>query len=115
MSRFNLKIIAIVLQLAFTQKLGLGLYLHNWLHTGRSYQGQNTTGPSLDRFQINCTCIDDALMPLVPSTSFELSPPIEYNYTFLSIYHPHVSSSAKIFYALRGPPAQISWINILWF
>jgi hypothetical protein len=105
MYRLKIKIIAIFLILAFTQKLGLGLYLHNWFHENRNYCSQNKEGFTLDQCQVKCTCIEDALMPLTPSANLdEIKSPEKYFSSFSNSYHTPTSSVVKIFYGLRGPP-----------
>ncbi|HLX91823.1 MAG TPA: hypothetical protein VKR32_09080 [Puia sp.] len=103
----KLKVISIFLLLSFTQKLGVGLYLHNWLHDNRNYSKGNKTGPGVDQIQINCACIEDALMPLDPSPStIEIKAPEKYFFSFSNFYHFPTSTVAKLFYGLRGPPAK---------
>jgi len=109
MRRANLRLISFVLILIFTQKLGLGLWLHNWLHEPRvkhSLAIKNNHGPCVEVQPAKCNCIDDSLMPLIRSNPF--------------LYHAHQEHLAAVLLtrysspgarndkkppALRGPPS----------
>jgi hypothetical protein len=103
---FNKKIIAIILIVALFQKLSIGLYLHNWLHKNNTYSARNHGYPVIDRGQIRCTCLEDALMPLIASAKPDgivkqniYSPSVIPRYCFPFI------AAVKAFYSLRGPPS----------
>jgi hypothetical protein len=89
--------------LVFSQKIGGGLYLHNWLHTNTCKQSTQTTGVSVSSY--NCSCIDDFSMPFAEDAE-KVSQPI-------SVIKPEFSSpdkflippSSTIFYSLRAPPS----------
>ena len=108
MQKLNVRIVSFFLILAFSQKMGLELWLHNWLHeTTVTASGAPTQGhkPVLQHQVIKCNCIDDALNPLLESDTVDYkaiqrpSLPI-----FAAIYSSWLSIDAA-FPALRGPPA----------
>ena len=93
--------------LAFTQKLGAGLYLHNWLHEYKNYGSENKTGFAFDEQQVKCTCLDDTLMPLTTSANLnEIKSPEKYFSSFFNSYYTPTTTAVKIFYGLRGPPGK---------
>jgi hypothetical protein len=101
------KITAVFLVLAFTQKLGAGLYLHNWLHAFKNYGSKNKTAAAFDERQILCSCLDDALVPLTPTAGIdEIKIPVRYFSSSPNSYHSPTFSVAKIFCGLRGPPGK---------
>jgi hypothetical protein len=65
MRKWNLQVISFALLLVFTQKLGLGLWLHNWLHESRaihSWAFENGNKACLQLQPVKCSCLDDALI-----------------------------------------------------
>ena len=106
MRRLN-KITAIFLILVFTQKSGLGLYLHNWLHQNKNHAASNPATRAFNTIQQTCSCIDDTLRPLTGSHDIiEIKIPEKYFPTFYDCYYAPILSPTKIFYGLRGPPAK---------
>jgi hypothetical protein len=108
MQKLNVRIVSFFLILAFSQKMGLELWLHNWLHettVAASVSSAHKGRPVLQHLQIRCNCIDDALNPIVESglivynANQQPSIPI-----FAAIYSSWLSVDTA-FPALRGPPA----------
>ncbi len=102
MRKFNLRIIAFLLMLNFSQKLGLELWIHHCLH--QASIATNLKGSTEPQINIKCDCLDEVTMPLTISSSDEnfLSRKnyilfLEHNYTFLS-------SPLNLFSSFRGPP-----------
>jgi hypothetical protein len=99
-----LKSFAIILLLVFSQKIGLGLYLHNWLHTNNCQQslpiGNNVSG-------YTCSCVDDFSMPfagnLEPVTQTISTERVE----FIACHKFLIPFSSTFFHSLRGPPVSI--------
>jgi hypothetical protein len=110
MQKLNVRIVSFFLILAFSQKMGLELWLHNWLHetsvtasVGPTQKGK----PAFQHQRIKCTCIDDALMPLMASATVDYSP---HQQPSISIYATTYTSWLSVdqeFSALRGPPSVI--------
>jgi len=101
-NRLTIKIFAIILLLVFSQKVGGGLYLHNWLHANNCKETQSS---STNVTGYNCSCIDDFSMPFAENAEI-ISQPIplikaEFNPVdkFLTPF------SSKFFYSLRAPPS----------
>jgi hypothetical protein len=110
MRKANLRVISLVLILIFTQKLGLGLWLHNWLHEPRSSQSttiRNNAGPFVELPPVKCNCIEDAIMPLVESKPFVYLAYQQYLLVLHGNAYSDVLSQEKVFSALRGPPSGI--------
>jgi len=97
----KIPVIALLLLLAFAQKLGMLVIMHSKFHTSAQ---QNYTANTTGYYQIQCDCLDEALAPLAKPESFVLPLPaksyVERTFT-TSISYP---SALKIFHSLRAPP-----------
>jgi len=102
MRRRRLQIIAFVLLLAFTQKLGLRVMLHNRYHAAAQ---QNTTGNAASYLKIQCDCLDEALAPLDNAILTELPALAQKPIPLHNNFSIHLSSTLKIYRSLRAPPA----------
>lgn len=98
----KIPLIALLLLLAFSQKLGVVVLMHSKFHT--SAQPSNT-GNTTGYYQIQCDCLDEALAPLAKPDGFVLALP-EKRY-FEPTTTPFISfpSPLKIYHSLRAPPA----------
>jgi hypothetical protein len=104
MRRLHPKIIALVLLLVFSQKMGLRLWMHHWIHESRSLQG--STVPNAASIHLKCDCMDDAMMPLLGSSPIALNVPVQKAIVLPGAYLPPFSAAEKLFYSLKGPPAR---------
>jgi hypothetical protein len=99
--------IALVLILIFSQKLGLELWLHNLFHEFyalHSYSLPSKDSPTLAKQQIKCNCLEDVFMPLLQTDAYLYQAPTRiFTNQLLSWYYP-IISTRKVFSALRGPP-----------
>src|SRR4030095_14643678 len=97
-----LKSFAIVLLLVFSQKVGAGLYLHNWLHLKNCKRASHTTGTTVVGY--TCTCVDDFSVPFaeVPDKVSQVISSIEIE--FSSSHRFLIPLSSPRFFSLRGPP-----------
>lgn len=102
-NRIITNIMALFLMLVFSQKMGMSLYLHNWLHAVKSHS--NTATPvSGQEIKFACGCINDFTVPLTETSFPEITVPFitinrpvaEPVYTFPAVY--------KYFHSLRAPP-----------
>ncbi|OQP49724.1 hypothetical protein A4H97_27925 [Niastella yeongjuensis] len=101
--RIITKLTTILLILVFSQKMGVGLYLHNWLHA--SIQHATSSKPvSGQEIQFACGCINDFNLPFTET----IVPSIEVPVTIVEQSHiiPVFTIPAvfKHFHSLRGPP-----------
>ena len=103
MRRLNVRIVALALVLVFTQKLGLRLWIHHWLHETRSLSA--STNDNVAKLQSSCDCIDDFLVPLAGSAFIELPQPVRQVNVVGTAYIPPFSAAEERFSSLRGPPA----------
>jgi hypothetical protein len=103
--RYNMKVIAFVLVLAFSQRLGLNLWMHRLYHEGpRSHTVSKASIPGLPGWEIRCDCFDDAFMPMDEAYVFELHAP-RIGYLLLeTAYIPGTAYAVVRFPSLRGPP-----------
>ena len=107
MRKANLRVISFFLVLIFSQKLVLGLWLHNWLHesrTDRSSVCMNHGAACFELQRIKCNCIEDALMPLIQSNPLNYQGHQWHLITLLLIEHSAATSHDGLIPALRGPP-----------
>lgn len=102
MFRHYPKMVAAVLLLVFTQKVGLRLWMHDWFHETKL--AQKATTPADARFQVHCDCFDEAMMPLLGSPVITVPPP-GFVYAPLTILgQSPIISAEKVYYSLKGPP-----------
>ena len=101
-NRVTVKSFAIILLLIFCQKVGGGLYLHNWLHANACKQFNHAGVEVVTGY--NCSCIDDFSMPFAdnPETVYQPVPSIETE--FVPLGNSFVAFSSKFFHSLRAPP-----------
>jgi hypothetical protein len=105
MKRLKKKITAVLLIIAFTQKLGLGLFVHVWFHENTFGLTNDPKNQVAHLQQARCTCIEDAMIPFAGTTaSIIISTPIKYFFNYNNPFRVLFSSAKKIYYSLRGPP-----------
>jgi hypothetical protein len=105
MESLKKKITAVLLIITFTQKLGLGLVLHAWLHEKTFVLTSDTKNPVTHLQQVRCTCIEDAMIPFAATTaSVIISTPVKYFFNYNNPFRVLYSSAQKIYHSLRGPP-----------
>lgn len=108
MRKANLRVISFLLILIFTQKLLLGLWVHNWLHEPRSDRSWVLVkdGKACPEFQpVKCHCIDDALMPLIKSNPLGYQGHQRHLVAILLIARSAAFARDEMIPALRGPPS----------
>ena len=107
LQKVNVRAIALLLILVFFQKLGVELWVHNWLHeskTSHSIASAEKGKPVVQHHQVICNCLEDAMMPLVATTIVQYDPvSTKLIDVFLANYSSFLSVD-KEFSALRGPP-----------
>jgi len=101
-NRLTVKSLAIVLLLVFCQKVGGGLYLHNWLHANACKQFAHTAGEVVSGY--NCSCIDDFSMPFADNPEKVYQPVSSMEIEFVLSRQSFVPFSSKFFHSLRAPP-----------
>jgi hypothetical protein len=101
-TRLIRKCFAIALLLVFSQKIGGGLYLHNWLHAKNFQQPFQSTGAHVTGY--SCNCVDEFSMPFIgaPEKLPQIIAPIQCEH-FVS-YKLAIPFSTHRYYLLRGPP-----------
>jgi len=101
------KSFAIILLLLFSQKAGVELYLHNWLHTNNSKQlPQHTPGKNVVSY--SCNCLDDFSMPFAENVEPLAQTIFSTEVEFVAFQKFSAPSSSIFFYSLRGPPVSIA-------
>jgi hypothetical protein len=102
-NRIITKLTTLLLILVFSQKMGMSLYLHNWLHATKQHSA--TSSPlSGQEIQFACGCIDHFNLPLTETTVPELQVPVT------TVHHAFaepvfsVPAVSKYFHSLRAPP-----------
>jgi len=101
-NRPTVKSLAIVLLLVFCQKVGGGLYLHNWLHANNCRQSTHTAGQVVSGY--NCSCIDDFSMPFAENSEAIVQTISFPEAEFISFYKFSIPFSSAPFNPQRGPP-----------
>jgi hypothetical protein len=101
-SRLISNFVAIVLLLALSQKIGFGIFYHNWQHT-KNCSTELPASASINTQ--NCSCIDDFLAPFTEANAdINAAPDISYP-VFTLPPTEYSSNYYQCFIALRGPPA----------
>jgi hypothetical protein len=105
MERLKKKITAVLLIMVFIQKMGLGLFLHAWLHEKPIGLANDLKNPVTHLQQVRCSCIEDAMIPFAGTDSSVLiSTPVTFFFNYNNPLRVLYSSSEQIYYSLRGPP-----------
>ncbi len=108
MQKVNARIVSLLLILVFLQKLGVELWVHDWLHettATHSVVRAEKGKPIVQHHQVICNCLEDAMMPLVQTDPIQYDPvSVQLTDVFLTHYSSYLSGD-KEFSALRGPPA----------
>jgi hypothetical protein len=103
-NRIITKLTTLVLILVFSQKMGMSLYLHNWLHTSTQHTTSSSKPISGQEIQFACSCINDFNLPFTESVVPELHAPV------IIVHKPHTEpvysfpAVFKYFRSLRAPP-----------
>lgn len=108
MQKLNVRIVSFLLILIFFQKMGLELWLHNWLHETIITTSVNTTPKgkaSLQHQRVKCNCIDDALSPLIEADVVDYDAPAQASMRLVATAYFSWLSAERELSSLRGPPA----------
>src|SRR5688500_7598270 len=99
------KIATLLLILVFSQKMGMGLYLHNWLHANKSHTA--STPLTNEELSYACSCINDFTAPLTETAIQELPQPVSTEFVPASITIVTLPVVYKYFHSLRAPPTNM--------
>jgi len=102
-NRPTLKFLALILLLVFCQKVGGGLYLHNWLHANACKQISHSPGQVVSGY--NCGCIDDFSMPFADDAERTSQPATAIKTEFIASDNSLIHYSSTFFHSLRAPPS----------
>jgi len=100
MLRRQSKTIAVLLLLVFSQKAGLRLWMHHWLHESKT----SSTSPAAEKFQQADDCFNEAMLPLQETAFFILSVPLQKGIVLQRAPQSPAPDREKIYYSLKGPP-----------
>jgi len=101
------KIITLLLILVFSQKMGVGLYLHNWLHASKTHT--SATSPlTNEELKYACSCITDFTAPLQETDVQELPLPVSQVHRPAVVPVLSLPVIYKYFHSLRAPPALVA-------
>ena len=103
-NRLITKLTTLLLILVFSQKMGMGLYLHNWLHAPKQHTtaSKPITGQEI---QVACGCIDNFNLPLTETTIPEIQVPVKEVHQLHQTPVFTLPVIYKYFRSLRAPPA----------
>jgi hypothetical protein len=96
-----LRSFAIILLLTFGQKLGAGLYIHNWFHFKNCHQ---PVPSSANVTSYSCNCVDDFSMPFAEAPEKVSQVVCSVEVEFSPSHKSLISLPPLRFYSLRGPP-----------
>jgi len=99
------RFISILLLIVLIQKMGGGLYFHNYFHAASNIELTDKAQVKFSHVNYSCNCIDDFYLPFTePVAEPVLFVPISHQ-SFNSTYvQPHCVF-AEVFNSLRAPPA----------
>jgi len=97
------KITALLLMLIFSQKMGMSLYLHNWLHAAKLHSTASKSTSQEIKFA--CGCINDFTLPFTETATYEVQVPPSIKQQPLSPPVVSYPTVYKYFHSLRAPPA----------
>jgi hypothetical protein len=103
MRKLHTRILAFLLLLVFSQKLGLRLWIHDIFHEARI--NHSAGFPDSDKIQFKCDCIEDAMMPQMESAIIAVPDPLEKCIDLSETFDLQFSSTQKLYCSLKGPPA----------
>jgi len=105
-SRLISNFVAIILLVALSQKVGFGIFYHNWQHTKNCSTELPASSTSLN--SINCNCIDDFSMPFTETDEQVVFSAPVFLQEFVSLPVVSVFTTFRFFNSLRAPPALLS-------
>ena len=98
------KLISILLLIILIQKMGGGLYLHNYFHSVNNVEQNKTAQVQFSNVNYNCNCLDDFYLPFTEPVNETISFLAVPHQSFNSSYIQPVCTFFHIFNSLRGPP-----------
>ncbi|WP_205511217.1 hypothetical protein [Longitalea arenae] len=101
--RIITKLSTVLLILLFSQKMGMSLHLHNWLHAPGKH---NTPSKpiSSQEIQFACGCINDFNLPFTETTVPAITPPVAVKNPPQAAPVFSIPAVYKYFHSLRAPP-----------
>lgn len=105
--RFILRCATFALLLVFSQKVGVGLFLHNLFHNQRISRPFQPSKEGGKEISFACNCIDDFLVPFTEPEEIILSTPAMEYETSQRSFRASIPFQPVIFSSLRGPPALV--------
>lgn len=104
MLRSHSRTIALILLLVFSERGGMRLWIHHWLH---EHKAASASAPASDKIQFACDCFSEAMMPLEESTFFTISVPIQKGVALEDAPQPPAPETEELYCSLKGPPAAL--------
>jgi hypothetical protein len=103
--RSTIKVIAFVLVLVFSQRLGLTLWMHHLYHEGPRAQALKAQKSGLPQWEVHCDCFEDAFMPMDQAYTFVYHAPMVGYLVLETVYKPATVYMVTLYSNLRGPPS----------
>jgi len=100
------KVCALLLILIFSQKMGMSLYLHNWLHVAKQ-QARATKTDHGRELKYACGCINDFTNPLAETEVLQLPVPVATVISPAPVAGVTIPVIYKHFHSLRAPPVPV--------
>src|SRR3982751_248955 len=102
-NRLITKLTSLLLILVFSQKMGMSLYLHNWLHTPKQH-ASSSQPVSGQEIQFACGCINDFNLPFTETTVPAIQAPVMAVKASHGTPVLHIPTVFKYYHSLRAPP-----------
>ena len=101
------KFIAVLFLLMLGQKTGVGIFLHNVLHTSEHKNSSGTT-PDTSTINFACNCIDDFSSPFEETITVSLTFPITHKESLITFSPQSAPAAFYLFSSLRAPPVSLA-------
>ena len=98
----------VLLMLVFSQKMGMGLYLHNWLHISKQQHAGTSSPGSGQEVKFACGCINDFTLPFTETPALQVPVPTISVHIPVAVAIVNLPVVYKYFRSLRAPPANIA-------
>ena len=99
------RFLTVALLLVFTQKMGMGLYLHNWLHSTKIHA--TSTPLTSEELKNACSCLNDFTAPLAETSIQNIPTPPQVTFIHNATVVGELPVVHKYFRSLRAPPAPL--------
>jgi hypothetical protein len=105
---FILRCTAVFLLLVFSQKSGVGLFLHTLFHNNvADKKAEAKHAEESKNRSYACSCVEDLLMPFTEAEEQHFPVPARFYTHHDNLFDEAILTDRSVFSFLRGPPARL--------